>query len=163
MKKRLSVIAITAVLLVVLAYSVPIPVSSTVDALEINMADSSYAVPRIIEIEGKYHLNLFSKDVFSGSLSVSGYENFCKNRILNDILLSKDGYPLSYRNIDGTIVDDFYLGRIYGNVLMKDLLIGFIYDDSGEKSSTENCNIIVTGVKTREEASKRFEDIFYNN
>ena len=136
-------------------FNIPYPIHKTVDALEINMEDSTHYIPRTIEIEGKVLLNLFSKPQFEGHITVSGYETYTEGWEMSPIDFSRDGYPLTYTKplSSGSKEYEFmHFGRLYSEFLFKDAMIAFPISEEPKQQTTANCNVIVTNTSTRSEA-----------
>ena len=56
-----------------IVFNLPIPINRSVDVLEIKLNDPDYLSATKVVIEGKYYVNLFSKDTFEGRITVKGY------------------------------------------------------------------------------------------
>ena len=88
-------------------FNIPYPIHKTVDALEINMEDSTHYIPRTIEIEGKVLLNLFSKPQFEGHITVSGYETYTEGWEMSPIATySTLAFTLTGKGLAGTTKPD---------------------------------------------------------
>lgn len=75
-KRRIKPVLIAAAVLLaggLVVCNVPWPVQKTCRAVEIRMDDASYLVEREVRFAGRYDVNLFSADTFSGTIAVSGY------------------------------------------------------------------------------------------
>lgn len=75
-KRRAKAVLLAAVILLlgaVVVCNVPWPMEKTCRALEIRLDDEAYLAEREVRFAGRYHVNLFSDDMFSGTITVSGY------------------------------------------------------------------------------------------
>lgn len=75
-KRRAKAVLLAAVILLlgaVVVCNVPWPMEKTCRALEIRLDDEAYLVEREVRFVGRYHVNLFSDDMFSGTITISGY------------------------------------------------------------------------------------------
>lgn len=174
MERRLFLkITLTVVgLLILLLYNIPFPVSKTVEALEINMADVTYSVPRQITIEGKYHLNLLTDDTFSGMVTVSGYDYANGTYPLRDIKLygPKEPTHIEYNIPDSgsgmpgrTIV--YMFGEFYYSAFFRTCMIPvFTHPDNDpyrSSYSTKDATVIVIGAESSYDAKEIAEGFFY--
>lgn len=69
------VVGVVTLLVVVLLllHLISLPFSRTMTALEIKPDDPTYAVERTIRISGKYRMNLFYSDSFTGHITADGF------------------------------------------------------------------------------------------
>lgn len=171
-KRLTKIVATVFILLILLLYNIPFPVSKSIEALEINMADSTHAVPRQITIEGKYHLNLLTDDTFSGMVTVSGYDYANGTHPLRDIKLygPKEPTHIEY-NIpdpgsgmpDRTIV--YMFGEFYYSAFFRTCMIPvFTHPDNDpyrSSYSTKDATVIVIGAESPYDAKEIAEGFFY--
>ncbi len=125
------------------AFNIPWPISKTIEAAELDMADPSYWRTQQLTLEGTYALNLFSKDEFSGMILLSGYDETRNSSGMRNIYLTySEGSVLAYYHEKWTM-----FGLLYSNRFFDDLVI--IPQTSDGKLGTR---YIVAGVTERTEA-----------
>jgi len=163
----LTIVFFAVLILVLCVYNIPYPISRTVQALEINMADEAHAVPREITFEGHYHANLFQDDTLTGTLLIPGYEYADGINPLSTVFLSYDGDPdhLDFDVPKGNPVryELRMFGDLYYDAFFQHCMIA-IREYTGERTSgysTADADVIVIGAKTREEAYKIAEGLFW--
>jgi len=130
-------------ILLILVSIIPIPINRTYDAVEIKLDDPNYIVQCQIKIQGRYHLNFLTDDMFAGKIIVSDYRS--TNEIMSKVYISKDGWPLEYtyylgKDEDGRpITNTFFLGHIDSKNWFKEMAIlvfseNPLYKDEGGKA-----------------------------
>ena len=149
-RKYLAVEAVALLVLVavLLWYNIPFSVNQQIPALEIKMDDPDYCVERTVTLDGKRYRNLFSEDLFCGTLAVGGYEDMIGERTMDDLQLGS-GYPITYSKSAEDDLDLFHFGNLHVKNSFKDAVITFVNNPDGS-SSTENCYVIVANVADRQ-------------
>lgn len=148
-------VVLLALIAILLWYNIPFSVNQQISALEIKMDDPSYCVERTITLDGKRHRNLFSDDIFCGSLTVSGYEDVIGERVMDDLILACRS-PITYTVFTDEKLEFFHFGYFHTEQSFKDMVITFVNNPDGY-NSTENCYVIVANVPDRETAHVRAE------
>ncbi|KYH29713.1 hypothetical protein CLTEP_27060 [Clostridium tepidiprofundi DSM 19306] len=114
-------------ILMFLAFVIPIPINRVYDAIEIKIDDPSYIVQCQVKIQGRYHWNLFFDDMFDGQIVISDYK--LTNEKLSKVYLSDDGWPLEYTYLSEEDVNGrpnrytFFLGRLYSRSWFRKMAI----------------------------------------
>ena len=157
----IEAVVLLALIAILLWYNIPFSVNQQISALEIKMDDPSYCVERTITLDGKRHRNLFSDDIFRGSLTVSGYEDMIADRTMDDLQLG-NRYGIGYSKQIDDELDWFYLGGLFMENRFENAVIGFVYNPDGHYS-TENCYVIVAGAADRDEAYCVAEETFWSS
>lgn len=154
-------------ILILLIFTIPFPINRTVSALEINMADSSVATEHTITVKGHYYINLFTSDIFSGSLTVSGYDYADGSYPMEDLRVTSDvhiDYVIDETNPDIT-QRRYAFGMLYSDAFFSDMMIA-VFEHEGPSSvgfGTADATVIVANAADRESALKIAEDWFYPN
>ena len=172
--QRVVTISLTLVLLAsILLFSIPIPIDTKIEAIEIKLDEPSYIHECSITINGAYNLNLFTDDTFSGTIAVSSYDQTLEK--MSTVYFSKDGCPLyyhrfeegSYNEAGQPIRYEYSLGKMMSGRLFRNMIIAVYSEnplnkDGGwkEGGSWETWNerdgyCIVTDVHSYEEAISR--------
>jgi len=121
-----------------LAFVVPIPMNNVYDAIEIKLDDPNYLVKCQVKIYGKYHMNLFTDDMFDGKIVVSDYK--LTNEKMSKMYFSDDGWPLEYIYVAGHDTegrsnrDTYFLGRLYSKSWFRQMSIIVFSDNPVNKN-----------------------------
>lgn len=141
------------ILLVLLAFIIPVPVRLSVPAVEIELGDKDYIEHRTISVRGWYRINIFTDCRFSGRVTVSGYpETF--NR-MSDIQFMRDadnGSSLLYKWEDGS---ECIFGRFQAGFCFRRIVV-LLFERIGSQGSfnTRDGRCLVARAKSYEEALK---------
>lgn len=168
-QKVYLMITIAAVVLSVLGavlLSVPIPVERTIHAIEIKQNDPSYCVEREVTIQGVYNLNLLRPHRYSGTLSISGYEETVAPNQLWPIYFYDCDLLRYYweEQITGSPRNEQY--EVWRGVLYSEfdfqnaaIIVGIKGEDGRYSYRSDTQPIIVFGATDREDAMERVEKI----
>ena len=163
MKKKIllsaALLLVIALLLILGAYPFPHSIVIREEAMEYSLHDESIAVPHEISIEGTYYTKLLGKDLYRGTLYVSGVK-----KLEPDTQVEFELDP-RYRFYPATVFSAPPFLRITGlgvilfdrnfETLALQLAHDYREDENGAASSStsdENSNFIVIGAKDRSEA-----------
>lgn len=131
----------------VAAFNIPWPVSTTMEAVEIDIADPSYWRTQQLTLEGTYALNLFSKDEFSGMILLSGYDETRNSSAMRTIYLtSGEGSTLAYFHEKWSAFGLLYSKRFFDDLVIvpqtSDGKLGTRYITAGVTERTEALDIV---------------------
>lgn len=133
----LMLLLVTASLICI--YNIPFSVNRTIPALEVSLDEGSIIDKREIVINGTYHFNLFTDDLYVGMFSISGYPVINEQHQIAEIIVTKKGSVLEYKERTG---DKWYLfGRIYSTLYFDDFAI-CIYQHNDKNGSQGNYSIL---------------------
>ena len=129
-KKHIPHIVVASVIILLIIYNLPIPISRSIRCVEIRLDDAGYCIDRQIFLEGTYDLNLWKPDSFVGMISISGYDKISKYDKIDRLEINTTrGDLLCYRHEDRNKgYDWFQFGIIYTTGFLHERII-CIYED----------------------------------
>lgn len=121
--RTIKEIVLALFILIIIPLIIPIPINKVYNAVEIKLDDPNYCVNCQVKINGKYHINLLTDDMFDGQIAVSDY-SLTNKEMSKIIFYDYDiGYPLEYHYYKGYDEDGhrirytYFLGHIHAKPL----------------------------------------------
>lgn len=139
------------ILLVLLAFIIPVPVRLSVPAVEIKVGDEDFLEHKTIAVRGWYKINVFSRCRFWGRVIIYGYPETL-NKMMEIEIDEDHGYPLVYTLEDGT---KCFFGNFHAGFAFRRIAI-LIYErrEDGGSFNTRDGRCLVARAKSYEEALK---------
>jgi hypothetical protein len=154
------------ILLLVIVFNTPIPISITMEGLKVKMDDKSFYESVTLTFEGNYHINLFKKDEFSGMLVVAGYKYSEETHTMLNLEITNavNGYTITYKVKNADKYTPYPLDK-FGNISSKKLLndvVIIVFNKESEYStgggySATNAVCIVANETSYERAIEKAE------
>lgn len=151
MKRAWTVTVVILIVMTMFVLNYPFNISKTFSSLEISIVDNDYSINREVTFTGKYHINIFSQDEFSGSIVIPGYEQTIGAHQMRGInITQKDiGYPIIFRERDANNI--LHEPRHFGTIYSKRFLQSFVII-VGSSYSDRDAICIVSNVENRTDA-----------
>lgn len=160
-------VVILLVVALLLLHLISLPFSQTMTALEIKPDDPTYAVEHTIRLSGKYQINLFRGDSFTGHITVDGFPSSAsvweteQTVFMKPLLYTGQGPYFSLLRYvtpkdeaaasnGRSPIPTGWFADVYSKPFFHGLIMGIFEEDAS--GACPYSSLLVVGAETREEA-----------